>query len=93
MVSVIVEVAAPAASNQAERDLRSAKVQQNISGRLTSEARYRICGYLSTAVKHGNNASPVLRDAIIGRPWVPPGLAPRLTNSPNTNKPARQIRA
>jgi transposase len=38
----------PPTSNQAERDLRPAKVQQNISGRLTSEKRtkdrYRIRG-------------------------------------------------
>ena len=41
----------PPTSNQAERDLRPAKVQQNISGRLTSEERtqdrYTIRGYLS----------------------------------------------
>jgi hypothetical protein len=41
----------PPTSNQAERDLRPAKVQQNISGRLTSEDRtqdrYTIRGYLS----------------------------------------------
>jgi hypothetical protein len=46
----------PATSNQAERDLRPAKTQQKISGRLTSEQRttdrYRIRGYLSTAAKH-----------------------------------------
>jgi transposase len=43
----------PPTSNQAERDLRPAKVQQKISGRLTSEQRtkdrFRIRGYLSTA--------------------------------------------
>jgi len=66
----------PATSNQAERDLRPAKVQQNISGRLTSEKRtqdrFIIRGYLSTAVKHGRNALTVLRQAIIGQPWMPP---------------------
>jgi hypothetical protein len=66
----------PPTSNQAERDLRPAKVQQNISGRLTSEKRtqdrYIIRGYLSTAVKHGRNAMTVLRQAIIGQPWMPP---------------------
>ena len=70
----------PPTSNQAERDLRPAKVQQNISGRLTSEERtqdrYIIRGYLSTAVKHGRNAMTVLREAIIGRPWMPPHPAP-----------------
>jgi transposase len=62
----------PPTSNLAERDLRPAKTQQKISGRLTSEDRtadrYRIRGYLSTAIKHGHNAIDVLREAILGRP-------------------------
>jgi uncharacterized coiled-coil protein SlyX/transposase len=70
----------PATSNQAERDLRPAKIQQKISGRLTSEQRtkdrYRIRGYLSTAGKHGRNMIDTLRDAILGRPWMPPDPAP-----------------
>src|SRR3954469_20627447 len=65
----------PPTSNQAERDLRPSKVQQNISGRLTSEKRtqdrYTIRGYVSTAIKHGLNAMTVLHDAITGRPWMP----------------------
>jgi transposase len=70
----------PPTSNQAERDLRPSKVQQNISGRLTSEKRtrdrYTIRGYLSTAAKHGQNMMAVLREAIVGRPWIPPRPAP-----------------
>jgi transposase len=70
----------PPTSNQAERDLRPSKVQQNISGRLTSEERtqdrYTIRGYVSTATKHGLNAMTVLRDAITGRPWMPALPAP-----------------
>jgi transposase len=70
----------PATSNQAERDLRAAKIQQKISGRLTSEQRttdrYLIRGYLSTAAKHGRNMMDTLRDAIVGRPWMPPDPAP-----------------
>jgi hypothetical protein len=66
----------PPTSNQAERDLRPSKVQQNISGRLTSEKRtqdrYTIRGYLSTAAKHGHNMITVLREATAGRPWMPP---------------------
>lgn len=65
----------PPTSNQAERDLRPSKIQQNISGRLTSEDRtrdrFRILGYLSTAVKHGLHQMTVLRQAILGRPWMP----------------------
>jgi transposase len=63
----------PPTSNQAERDLRPAKTQQKISGRLRSEQatqhRYAIRGYLSTAAKHGINA---LGGALEGRPRMPP---------------------
>jgi hypothetical protein len=66
----------PPTSNQAERDLRPAKIQQNISGRLTSEDRtrdrYTILGYVSTAAKNGLNKMTVLRDAMLDRPWMPP---------------------
>ena len=65
----------PPTSNQAERDLRPSKIQQNISGRLTSEDRtrdrYTIRGYVSTAIKHGLDAITVLRDALTGRPGCP----------------------
>ena len=70
----------PPTSNQAERDVRPAKTQQNISGRLTSEARtrdrYRIRGVISTAAKHGLDQLTVIRDALTGRPWIPPLPAP-----------------
>jgi hypothetical protein len=65
----------PPTSNQAERDLRPSKIQQNISGRLTSEDRtrdrFRILGYLSTAAKHGLNQMTVLHETILGQPWIP----------------------
>lgn len=70
-----IDLRVPPTSNQAERDLRPSKIQQNISGRLTSEDRtrdrFRILGYLSTAAKHGLNQMTVLRQAILGRPWMP----------------------
>jgi transposase len=66
----------PPTSNQAERDLRPAKIQQNTSGRLTSvkrtEDRYLIRGVLSTAIKHRRNAIDVLRDTFTGIIWMPP---------------------
>jgi transposase len=69
------DLAVPPTSNQAERDLRPSKCQQNISGRLTSETRtqdrYTIRGYVSTAVKHGRDGLTVLREALLGRPWMP----------------------
>ena len=70
----------PPTSNQAERDVRPAKTQQNTSGRLTSEPRtrdrYRIRGVISTAAKHGLDQLTVIRDALTGRPWIPPLPAP-----------------
>jgi transposase len=70
----------PPTSNQAERDLRPSKIQQKISGRLTSikrtEDRYTILGYVSTAAKHGHDKITALRDALTGRPWMPALPAP-----------------
>jgi transposase len=70
----------PPTSNQAERDLRPSKIQQKISGRLTSvartEDRYTILGYVSTAAKHGLDKITALRDAMTGRPWMPAFPAP-----------------
>ena len=66
----------PPTSNQAERDLRPAKTQQKISGRLRSEKatrdRYAIRGYISTAAKHGASVLTAIRDALEGSPWMPP---------------------
>jgi hypothetical protein len=66
----------PPTSNQAERDLRPARTQEKISGRLRSEQttqhRYAIRGYLSTASKHQVSVLATLRDAIAGNPWMPP---------------------
>jgi transposase len=70
----------PPTSNQAERDLRPSKIQQKISGRLTSitrtEDRYTILGYVSTAAKHGIDKITAIRDALTGRPWMPALPAP-----------------
>lgn len=70
----------PPTNNDAEQAVRPAKTQQKISGRLTSEKitayRYRIAGYLSTAAKHGVNTIDAIRDALAGRPWMPPDPAP-----------------
>jgi transposase len=66
----------PPTSNQAERDLRPSKIQEKISGRLTSEDRakdrYRIRGVLSTAIKHAVEPMTVLVDAFRGKTWLPP---------------------
>jgi transposase len=66
----------PPTSNQAERDLRPAKTQQKISGRLRSEQatrhRYAVRGYLDTARKHRVSVLAAIRDALAGTPWMPP---------------------
>jgi transposase len=72
----LTDTAIPPTSNQAERDLRPAKTQQKISGRLRSETatrnRYAIRGYASTARKHGIDAFTAIKDALAGKPWMPP---------------------
>jgi transposase len=69
------DLTVPPTSNDAERGLRPSKIQQNISGRLTSlartEDRYRILGYLSTAAKHGHDKMTTLLDVVLGRIWIP----------------------
>ena len=72
----LTDLRIPPASSQAERDLRPAKTQQKISGRLRSENttrhRYAVRGYISTAAKHGADVITALRDALAGNPWMPP---------------------
>jgi transposase len=72
----ITDLRIPPTSNQAERDLRPAKIQQNTSGRLTSENRtadrYLIRGVVSTVAKHGLGVIEFLRDAFTGVVWMPP---------------------
>ena len=72
----LTDTAIPPTSNQAERDVRPAKTQQKISGRLRSEEttrdRYAIRGYASTAIKHGHQVFTAIRDALAGNPWIPP---------------------
>jgi hypothetical protein len=69
----------PPTSNDAERALRPSKIQQNVSGRLTrvarTEDRYRIFGYVATAVKHGIDQFSALDDLMHGWPWMPPAAA------------------
>ncbi len=66
----------PPTTNQAERDLRPAKTQEKISGRLRSEPatrhRYAIRGYLSTAAKHHLDPIATIRNALAGTTWMPP---------------------
>lgn len=67
-------------NNLSERDLRPAKTQQKISGRLTSEEitqdRLHIRSYIDTIRKHRANVLTGIRNALIGDPWRPPIPAP-----------------
>jgi transposase len=61
----MTDVDVPFTNNQAERDIRTAKVQQKISGSFRSweGARYfcRIRGYLSTCEKHNISSADALK--------------------------------
>jgi hypothetical protein len=41
----------------------------------TTQDRLDIRSYLDTARKHGKNATDVLRNHMLGRPWQPPAQA------------------
>jgi hypothetical protein len=63
-------------SNQAESDLRPAKTQEKISGRLRSEDttrhRYAIRGHISNRRQAPGLRPHAMRDAFLGHPWMPP---------------------
>jgi transposase len=65
----------PFDNNQAERDIRMAKVQLKISGcwRTTTGADHwlRVRSYISTVMKNGINVMHALRNALDGNPWLP----------------------
>jgi len=63
-------------NNQAERDLRMAKLQQKISGCFRTFAGAKafcaLRSYLQTAQKHGLAGLDVLTQLFKGSPWLPP---------------------
>jgi len=68
---------AEAASPADARELRTEAIWPARSrAACTTRDRYTIRGYLSTAVKHGRNALTVLRDVLLGQPWMPELPAP-----------------
>jgi transposase len=71
-----VDIHLPATNNQAERDLRMAKLHKKISGCFQSDDGARhfavIRSYISTARKHGVGALDALIALFCGEPWMPP---------------------
>ncbi|QNK80095.1 IS66 family transposase [Nakamurella sp. PAMC28650] len=65
----------PFTNNQAERDVRPAKTQANISGSHRSEtgakAWLTVRAHISTLRKHGLNTLDGIRNTILGDPWKP----------------------
>lgn len=75
ILQFIYDPTVPFDNNQAERDVRMAKVKQKVSGCFRSQtgAEYfaRIRGYISTVKKYGRNILLALQDVFLGRPFVP----------------------
>ena len=63
-------------TNVAERGAKAAKRHQAVSGywhSLATLARWcRIKSYLDSAAAHGVTALDAIRDALTGKPWLPP---------------------
>jgi len=66
----------PMTNNQAERDLRMAKLHKKISGCFQSDDGARhfatVRSYISTARKHDVGALDVLARLFRGQAWMPP---------------------
>ena len=75
MLAFLDDLAIPFDNNQAERDLRSFKVQQKISGCFRSEADAvayaRIRGYLASLRKQGRALLAALETVFTGQPLSP----------------------
>lgn len=69
----------PFDNNQAERDLRMAKLQQKISGTFRTEEGARrfavVRSYIETGRKHGHNPIDLLIALFNGNPWAIPTAA------------------
>ncbi len=75
VLAFLDDLAIPFDNNQAERDLRSLKVQQKVSNGFRSDtgaaAFARIRGYLATLRKQGHALLTALETVVAGRPLYP----------------------
>lgn len=72
----LYDLRVPFDNNQAERDLRMAKLQQKISGCFRTEAGARnfarVRSYIETGRKHGLNPVDLMVQLFMGQPWMIP---------------------
>ena len=65
----------PFDNNQAERDIRMAKIKQKVSGGMRTLASAQdfaaMRSYLSTAAKHGRRPFDALSELTSGNVWIP----------------------
>ena len=75
MLRFLADLAVPFDNSEAERAVRMMRAEQKISGGFRTPAGAEtFCtnrGYLSTARKQGQHPLTVLRDALLGRPFMP----------------------
>ena len=80
MLRFATDFRVPFDNNQAERDIRMAKLQQKISGgwrTLPGAQRFcRLRSYISTARKQQVGVLPALRQVFEGDPWLPAAADP-----------------
>ena len=80
MLRFATDFRVPFDNNQAERDIRMAKLQQKISGgwrTLAGAQRFcRLRSYVATARKQQVGVLPALRRVFEGDPWLPAAAGP-----------------